>query len=144
MHTCAPTLTSHSSADSSPRSPCARGCIRRTYVRRRTERSSAVRRAGWPAAPAQDSGRVAEALGLGKRLELLEGVVLDLPDPLARHVERAADLLERVRACARQPEAHLDDLTLTLGEGVERPADVLFAEVLGRHLERGDRGVVLD
>src|SRR3954447_22394443 len=136
MHTCAPTLTSHSSADSSPRSPCARGCIRRTYVRRRTERSSAGRRAGWPGAPAQHPGRVAEARGLGERPELLEGVVLDLPDPLARHVDRAADLLERVRACARQPEAHLDHLTLPLRARVERAADVLLAEVLGGHRER--------
>src|SRR3954454_20855087 len=41
------------------------------------------------------SARVAEALRLGQRLELLEGVVLDLADALARDVERAADLLQR-------------------------------------------------
>src|SRR5579859_4171383 len=52
--------------------------------------------------------RVAQPLRLGQRLELLEGVVLDLPDPLAGDVERPPDLLERVRPLAREPESHLD------------------------------------
>src|SRR5262245_46338929 len=43
---------------------------------------------------------VAEPLRLGQRLELLERVVLDLPDPLARDVERPPDLLERARPAA--------------------------------------------
>src|SRR5829696_4471324 len=90
------------------------------------------------------SARVAEALGLGERLELLERVVLDLADALARHVERAADLLERERARAGQAEAHLDHLALALGQRVEGAADVLLAEVLRRHLERRDRALVLD
>src|SRR5687767_13818655 len=107
-------------------------------------KSSAARRAGSPAAPAQDSRRVAEALGLGERLELLQRVVLDLADPLARDVERAADLLERERARAGEAEAHLDHLALALRERVERAADVLLAEVLRRRLERRDRGLILD
>src|SRR5215217_4521514 len=90
------------------------------------------------------SARVAEALGLRERLELLQGVVLDLPDPLARDVERAADLLERERARAGEAEAHLDHLALALRERVERAPDVLLAEVLRRHLERRDRGLILD
>src|SRR3954468_1100862 len=99
---------------------------------------SSERKPGRPHGPPRGkrSARVAEALGLRERLELLQRVVLDLADPLARDVERAADLLYRVRACAREPEAHLDDLTLPLGERVERAADVLLAEVLGGHLER--------
>jgi len=36
-------------------------------------------------------------------LELLQRVVLDLPDPLARDAEGAADLLERARLAAEQP-----------------------------------------
>jgi len=48
-------------------------------------------------------GRVAQPLRLGQRLELLERVVLDLADPLARHVEGLSDLLERPRALAGQP-----------------------------------------
>src|SRR5215217_6071672 len=92
----------------------------------------------------KSSARVAEALRLGQRLELLERVVLDLADPLARHVERAADLFERERARAGEAEAHLDHLALALRERVERAADVLLAEVLRRRLERRDRRLVLD
>src|SRR5262249_31696328 len=44
--------------------------------------------------------RVAEPLRLGQRLQLLQRVVLDLADPLARDVERLADLLQRARATA--------------------------------------------
>src|SRR4051794_22512289 len=88
--------------------------------------------------------RVAEALGLGERLELLEGVVLDLADALARDVEGAADLLQRVRTGAREAEAHLDDLALALREGVERLAHVLAAQVRRRGLERGLGVLVLD
>src|SRR3954452_7245720 len=85
--------------------------------------------------PRYDSD-VAEPLRLGQRLELLERVVLDLADPLARHVERAADLLERVRAGAREPEAHLDRLALPRRERVQRAADVLLAQVRGGDVER--------
>src|SRR3712207_8100466 len=57
---------------------------------------------------------VLERLGLGERFELLERVVLDLADALARDPERAPDLLERSRLVAVQPEAHLDHLALAL------------------------------
>ena len=40
---------------------------------------------------------VAQPLRLGQRLELLERVVLDLADALARDVERPPDLLQRAR-----------------------------------------------
>src|SRR5215217_4644294 len=90
------------------------------------------------------SAGVAQPLRLGQRLELLQRVVLDLADALARDVERAADLLQRERARAGEPEAHLDDLALALRERVERLAHVLAAEVVGRLVERGDRRLVLD
>src|SRR4051794_40138190 len=88
--------------------------------------------------------RVAETLRLGQRLELLQRVVLDLPDPLARDVERAPDLLERPRPSAGEPEAHLDDLALALRQGRQRAMDVLLAEVLRGDLERRLRRLVLD
>jgi hypothetical protein len=73
------------------------------------------RRQSLAAPPAiEASAGVAQPLRLGQRLELLERVVLDLADAFARHVERAADLLERERARAGQAEAHLDHLALAL------------------------------
>src|SRR5215211_1973053 len=99
---------------------------------------------GGPPRVKRVSARVAEALRLGERLELLERVVLDLADALARDVKRAPHLLERVRAGAREPEAHLDDLALALREGVERLAHVLLAQVRRRRLERRLGRLVLD
>src|SRR5690348_3283250 len=40
-------------------------------------------------------GDVAKDLRVGQRAELLQRLILDLPDALARHVERAPDLVER-------------------------------------------------
>src|SRR5689334_17590429 len=45
---------------------------------------------------------VAQLLGLSQRLQLLQRLVLDLADPLARHVERAADLVQRARVLAAE------------------------------------------
>src|ERR1700689_3784108 len=59
-----------------------------------------------------DLGGVAQPLRLRQRLELLERVVLDLADALARDVEGLADLLQRARALAGEPVAHLDHLAL--------------------------------
>src|SRR3954469_12889046 len=87
---------------------------------------------------------VAQPLRLGPRLELLHRVVLDLADPLASDVERAADLLERPRPAAGEAEAHLDDLALALRQRRQRAVDVLLAEVLRRDLERRLGRLVLD
>ena len=48
---------------------------------------------------------VSELLAVGQRAELLQALVLDLADPLARHLERAADLVERARLLAVQAVA---------------------------------------
>src|SRR5207253_11019984 len=87
---------------------------------------------------------ILEALRLRKRLELLERVVLDLPDALPRHAEGAADLLERARLLALQPEPQLDHLPLALRQRLERLLDVVAAQGQRRLLVRRLRGLVLD
>src|SRR5215213_4106316 len=81
-------------------------------------------------------GDVAKLLGLGERLELLERLVLDLADALARHVERAADLVQRPRVLAAQAVAQLEHAPLPVGEVLERLAQRLLGEDLGRALVR--------
>src|SRR5437588_7566556 len=83
------------------------------------------------APPGASSGYVAKLLRLGERLELLERLVLDLADPLARDVERAADLVERPRVLAAEPVAQLEDPALAVGEVLERLAQRLLGEDLG-------------
>src|SRR5579862_9072935 len=71
-------------------------------------------RGGNPVSPALLDA-VAQPLSLGQRLELLQRVVLDLADPFARDAEGLADLLERARLHAVEPEAQLDHAPLALG-----------------------------
>src|SRR5438034_1067293 len=78
---------------------------------------------------------ILEALRFRQGLELLQRVVLDLADALARDTERPTDLLERAGLLAEQAEAELDHLALARRQGVERPFDVLTPQL---HL----RGVV--
>src|SRR5919107_173196 len=92
----------------------------------------------------QASGHVAELLGLRERLELLERLVLDLADALARHVERAADLVQRARVLPAQPVPQLEHAPLPVGEVLERLAQGLLGEDLGRALVRGLRALVGD
>src|SRR3954452_18369952 len=77
-------------------------------------------------------------------LELLQRVVLDLADALARDAERPADLLERLRRATVQAEAERDDLALAEGQRVERLLDVLPAEAELRRLERALGRLVLN
>jgi hypothetical protein len=79
---------------------------------------------------------VAELLGLREGLQLLERLVLDLADALARHVERAADLVERAGVLAAQAVAQLEDAALAVGEVLERLAQRLLGEDLGGALVR--------
>src|SRR5688500_1414201 len=85
--------------------------------------------------PAQ-LGDVAELLRLGERLELLERLVLDLADPLAGHVERAAHLVERARVLAAQAVAQLEHAALAVGQVLQRLAERLLREDLGGALVR--------
>src|SRR5438105_4645511 len=79
---------------------------------------------------------VFQALCFGERLELLQRVVLDLADALARHAERAADFLERARLLALQAEAQLDHLPLPLWERREGVLDVAPPQRERRRVER--------
>src|SRR4051794_11174282 len=87
---------------------------------------------------------VAERLRLGQVLELLERVVLDLPDPLAGHAKRAADLLERARLAAEQPVAELDHLAFPPRERAQRVHDVFATQHQLSRVVRRLRGLVLD
>src|SRR5262249_36049038 len=83
---------------------------------------------GRPAPPDLElAHRVPKRLRLGEVLELLERVVLDLADALARDAQRASDLLERPRRAAVEAEAELDHLTLARRQRAERVLDVLTA-----------------
>src|SRR4029077_6128314 len=68
---------------------------------------------------------VADGGGVRERPELLQALVLDLADPLARHVERAADLVERPRLPAVEAVAQLEHLALPRRERAEDRAQRL-------------------
>src|ERR687897_920183 len=81
-------------------------------------------------------GDVAELLRLRERLQLLERLVLDLADALARDVERPPDLVERARVLAAEPVAQLEDAALAVGEVLQRLAQRLLREDLRGALVR--------
>src|SRR5947209_241187 len=84
----------------------------------------------------EESGDVAELLGLRERLQLLERLVLDLADALARDVERPPDLVERARVLAAEAVPELQDAALAVGEVLQRLAQRLLGEDLRRALVR--------
>src|SRR4051812_10258062 len=75
-------------------------------------------------------GDVAQLLRLGQRLQLLERLVLDLADALARDVERPPDLVERARVLAAEAVAQLEHAALAVGEVLQRLAQRLLGEDL--------------
>src|SRR4051794_35468605 len=79
---------------------------------------------------------VAELLRLGERLQLLQRLVLDLADALARHVERAAHLVERARVLAAEPVAQLQHAALAVAQVLQRLAERFLGEDLRRTLVR--------
>src|SRR3954452_11056107 len=87
---------------------------------------------------------VAELLGLGEALELLERLVLDLADALARHVERAPDLVERARVLPAEAVPQLEDAALAVGEVLQRLAQRFLGEDLGGPLVGGLGALVSD
>src|SRR5271154_107651 len=83
------------------------------------------------------SGDVAELLCLRERLQLLERLVLDLSNPLAGDVERAADLVERARVLSAKPVAQLEHAAFAVGEVLEGLPQRLLGEDLGCALVGG-------
>src|ERR671936_340578 len=84
-----------------------------------------VRNTQWVRPPDLSAATLA---GLGERAELLQALVLDLPDALAGDVERPADLVERARVLAVEPVAELEHLALTARERAEVLPQRLLAE----------------
>src|SRR5688500_19328536 len=77
--------------------------------------------------------------------QLPERLRLDLPDALARHVERGSDLLQRARAAVLgEPEAKPDHLGLALGEGLEHLVHLVLQHRERGGLRRRDDAGVLD
>src|ERR1700759_2038009 len=74
---------------------------------------------------------VAELLSFRQRLQLLQRLILDLPDPLARDVERAADLIECPRMLTAETVAKLEHATLAVRQILKRLAQRLLGEDLG-------------
>src|SRR6476619_4480024 len=78
----------------------------------RTSVTYAYRRKRWTFGPPRGVRAlrdVAELLGLRDGLQLLERLVLDLADALARHVERAAHLVQRAGVLPAEAVAELQD-----------------------------------
>src|SRR5262249_38236264 len=91
-----------------------------------------------------DLDAVFEALRFWEGLELLERVVLDLADAFAGDAEGLADLLERARLRAVQPESQLDDAPLALRQRRQRLLDVGATQRQRRGVERRLGLLVLD
>src|SRR3954470_18557885 len=82
------------------------------------------------------SGDVAELLGLREGLQLLERLVLDLADALARDVERAVHLVQRAGVPPAEPVAELEHAALAVGEVLQRLAQRLLGQDLRGALVR--------
>src|SRR4029079_3433139 len=83
-----------------------------------------------PLFAAENSGDVAKLGGECERTQLLQALVLDLPDPLAGDVERLPDLVERPRLLAVEPVAELEHAPLAVRERLQDRAQRLVAERL--------------
>jgi len=76
---------------------------------------------------------VIELLRPCERLQLPQTLVLYLPDPLARDVERSADLVQRARMLTVEAVAELEHCSLTARERTEHLPQHFLAQ---RHLRR--------
>src|SRR5471030_2358161 len=91
----------------------APGSTRGGAARPRTARGHMRGARGW------SSGHVAELLGFRERLKLLQRLVLDLPDALARDIERPANLVEGPWVLASEAVAKLQHSAFAVGQVLE-------------------------
>src|SRR4051812_4071443 len=89
-------------------------------------------------------GDIAELLSLREGLQLLQRLVLDLADALARDVERPPDLVERARVLPAQAVAQLEHTALAVRQVLQRLAQGFLGEDLGGALVRRLRALVGD
>src|SRR5438552_8702516 len=75
-------------------------------------------------------------LRVRERPQLLQALVLDLPDPLAGHVERPPHLVERPRVLAVEAVAELEDGALARREAAEDRTQRLLTQRYFRGLVR--------
>src|SRR5581483_57682 len=87
--------------------------------------------------PERRSGDLAQLLRFRERLQLLQRLVLDLANALARDVEGPPDLVEGARVLAPEPVAELEDAPLAVGEVLERLAEGLLGQKVRGAVERG-------
>src|SRR5438874_5970635 len=74
------------------------------------------------------SGHVAQLDRVREGPQLLQRLVLDLPDALAGDVERPPDLVERARVLPVEPVAQLEHAPLAVRERPEDPLQRLLAQ----------------
>src|SRR5207245_439699 len=141
---------SFSASAASPRCACVFAAPREIPSVVAISASESSARPGLAAGPwnttraASDREQVAGA-GVGGRVaQLRHRARLDLTDALTREVEVLADLLERARLAAVEPEAQREDLALPLVERGEELLDLVGQQRGGRDLERRLGRAVLD
>ena len=81
----------------------------------------------------ESTARLVTRVANGDRLDPGKRRALDdLADALARHLEDATDLFERVRVPVADAVAQLDDLPLAVRQALEHLLDALLEHLLGR------------
>ena len=75
---------------------------------------------------------------------LAERLGFDLPDPLSRDPELAADLFERPELAIFQSKAEHDDFSLSLSQFAKRFGNLRFQQLLRGKLERSRHRNVFD
>src|ERR1700677_2971866 len=79
-----------------------------------------------------------------RMLQLPYRLRLDLADAFTGHLEDAAHFLQRVSVAVPEAIAQLDDLALSIGQGLEHLIDLVLEHFLGGGADRRLDAVILD